>query len=152
MEICSPSSRTRAWILLAGISTFRLGSIMKQSLSAKFEARAHGTQVDMRAGGLARHRLAEREVGNAVGSEVLAEPNAFGRIGMEGDIHTAAVIEAQRAVHLGFAHGAHRQRFSKTRFEGGLHTRKNSGREYAIAIEAVAGRRRRCPESADSES
>ncbi len=56
---------------------------------------------------------------------------------MQRDVHAAAVVESQGAVHCGFAHRAHRQWLAELGFEGRLHPRKGRGGEHAVAIEPV---------------
>src|ERR1035441_7026049 len=53
----------RVWICSAEIRTRSFGSVMELTLSAEFEARAHGTEVNMRSRGFSCHRMAEGEVG-----------------------------------------------------------------------------------------
>jgi hypothetical protein len=40
----------------------------------------------------------------------LAQPDAFRLVGIDGHIHAPAMIEAERAMHLGLAFGADRKR------------------------------------------
>ena len=96
-----------------------------------------GPEVNVRAGGLAGHGLAEGEVGNVVRGQVFAQPDAFGLIGVDGHIHAPAVVEAQRAVHRRFAHGAHRQRLAELPLEGRFHAAESWRSEDAVAIEAL---------------
>src|ERR1019366_1117750 len=100
----------RVWICSAEIRTRSFGSVMELTLSAEFEARAHGADVNMGSGGFSGYCLAEGEVGDVLVDEVLQEPAAFGQIGVDGDIDATAVVEAQGTVYGGFAHGADRHR------------------------------------------
>src|ERR1017187_6225563 len=94
-RICSAEIRTRSF-----------GSVMELTLSAEFEVRAHGTDVNMRSGGFSGYCLAEGEVGDVLADQVLQQPVAFGLIRMEGHVDASTVVEAHGAVYGGFAHGA----------------------------------------------
>src|ERR1035437_7220003 len=107
----------RAWICSAEIRTRSFGSVMELTLSAEFEARAHGTDVNMGAGGFSGYRIAEGEVGDVLAHQVLQQPVAFGLIGADGDVDASAVVKAQGAVYCGLAHGADRHRLAKLLFE-----------------------------------
>src|ERR1039457_7482794 len=61
----------RVWICSAEIRTRSFGSVMELTLSAEFEARAHGTEVNMRSRGFSCHRMAEGEVGDVLVHQVL---------------------------------------------------------------------------------
>ena len=52
--------------------------------------------VDMSAGGLARNRHAKREIGDSVGLEKSHQPDPFRLIGTDRNVHSSAVIEAER--------------------------------------------------------
>src|ERR1039458_6230280 len=100
----------RAWICSAEIRTRSFGSVMELTLSAEFEARAHGTEVNMRSRGFSRHRMAEGEVGDVLVHQVLEQPAAFGLIRVNGHVDAPAVVKAHRAVYGGLAHGGRRSR------------------------------------------
>src|ERR1019366_4563176 len=96
----------RVWICSAEIRTRSFGSVMKLTLSAEFEARAHGTEVNMGAGGFSGNCMAEGEVRDVLVHQVLEQPVAFGLIRVDSHVDASAVVKAQRAVHGGLAHGA----------------------------------------------
>src|SRR6266542_311658 len=52
--------------------------------------RAHRPDMDMRAGGLPGHRVPEREIGNLLGGQILAQPLAFRLIRVHGHVHPPA--------------------------------------------------------------
>src|ERR1035441_9823173 len=127
----------RVWICSAEIRTRSFGSVMKLTLSAEFEVRAHGTDMNMGAGGFAGYCLAEGEVGNALADEVRQEPAAFWLIGVECHVDAAAVVEAERAVQGGLAHGADRQRLAELGLESELDAGERAHGEDAVAIVAA---------------
>src|ERR1035441_5560783 len=118
----------RAWIRWAEIRTRRVGSVMEITLSAEFEARAYGTDVNMRSGGFSGYGLAEGEVGDVLVRQVLQQPAAFGLIRVDGHVDASAVVKAHRAVHGSLAHGADRQGLAKLLDEIQFHARENNGR------------------------
>src|SRR5450756_2771190 len=124
----------RAWICSAEIRTRSFGSVMELTLSAEFEARAHGTDVNMGAGGFSGYCLAEGEVGDVLVDEVLQQPAAFGLIRADGHVDASAVVKAQRAVCGGLADGADRHRLAKLLFEIQLDVGERAHGEDAIAI------------------
>src|SRR6266702_303962 len=99
----------RSWILSAEMRTRSLGSVMKLTLSAKLEARAERTDVDVGAGSFAGDGLPEGEVGDMFFDQVLEKPPALGLVGVDGHVDAAAMVEAERTMHGGFAHGADRE-------------------------------------------
>src|SRR5262245_13708743 len=107
---------------------------MDQLLSAKFEAGTHRSEMNVRAGSLARHGFTEGEVRNVFGVEIIAQPDTLGLVGIQRDIHAAAMIEPERAVCRGIAHGAHRQLLAEFLLEGGLDSSEDSIVEDAVAI------------------
>src|SRR3974390_2048908 len=104
-------------------------------LSAEFEARAHGAQVNVGAGGFAGHGLAEGEIGDVILGEVMKQPDAFGLVGVNGDVYAAGMVETEGAVYGGFAHGADRQRLAELVGEGGFDAGEGSGVKGAVAVE-----------------
>src|SRR5450756_1631703 len=110
---------------------------MELTLSAEFEARAHGTDMNMRSRGSSRHGLAEGEVGNVLLHQVLQQPAAFGLIRVDGHVDASAVVEAQHAVYGGLAHGADRHRLAELLFEIQFDAGERAYAEDAIAIVAV---------------
>src|ERR1035438_618265 len=111
----------RAWIFSAEIRTRNLGSTMELLLSAGKQFRAHGSDVNVRARGFPRHRLAKRKIRNVVLSQVLAQPGAFRLVRIEGHIDAAAMVEAESAMHRGFTDRAYRQFLPEMFFEGHFH-------------------------------
>ena len=79
-------------------------------LIRKRQPGASGTYVDMGSGSLVRHGRAEREVRNALHSQIPHQPCAFRLIRADRHIHAAAMIEAERAMQRRFAIRADRQR------------------------------------------
>src|ERR1035438_3967405 len=128
----------RVWICSAEIRTRSFGSVMELTLSAEFEARAHGTDMNMRAGGFPGDGLAEGEVGDVLADEVLEEPAAFGLIWVDGDIDASAVVEAERTVQGGVAHGADRQRLAELALKREFDAGERAHGEDAVAIVAVS--------------
>src|ERR1035441_9648761 len=110
----------RAWIFSAEIRTRSLGSTMELLLSAGNEFRAHGSDVNVGAGGFSRHRLAKRKKWNVVLSQVLAQPGAFRLVRIQGHIDSPVMVESHGAVHRGFAHRAHRKLLPAMFFKGHL--------------------------------
>src|ERR1035438_443302 len=127
----------RVWICSAEIRTRSFGSVMELTLSAEFEVRAHGTDMNMSAGGFSGDCMAEGEVGDVLADEVRQEPAAFGLIGMDGDIDASAVVEAERTVQGRLAHGADRQRLAELVLESELDAGERTHGEDAIAIVTV---------------
>src|ERR1035437_3427011 len=126
----------RVWICSAEIRTRSFGSVMKLTLSAEFKVRAHGTDMNVRASGFAGYCLAEGEVGDVLADEVRQEPVAFGLIGVECHVDASAVVEAERAVQGGLAHGADRQRLAELVLESELDASERAHGEDAVAIVA----------------
>src|SRR4051812_19330688 len=116
----------RFWICSDEIRTRSFGSVMNLTLSAEFEARAHGTDVNMRSSGFSRHSLAEGEVGNVLFHKVLEQPAAFGLIRVDRHVNASSVVEAQRAVNGGLAHGADWHGLAELFLEIQLHARKGA--------------------------
>src|SRR5665811_2147971 len=114
----------RFWIFSAEIRTRSFGSVMKLTLSAEFEVRAHGTEVNMRSGGFSGYCLAEGEVGDVLVHQVFQQPAAFGLIGMDSHVDASAVVEAHGAVDRGLAHGADRHGLAELLFEIQFHARE----------------------------
>src|ERR1035438_4596080 len=120
-EICAPSSRMRAWIFSAEIRTRSLGSTMELLLSAGNQFRAGGSDMNVRAGGFSRHRLAKRKKRNVVLSQVLAQPGAFRLVRIEGHVDAAAMVEPESATHRRFTHRAYWKLFPEVFFEVHFH-------------------------------
>ncbi len=91
------------------------------------DARAAGADVDMGAGGLSGNRLAEGEVGNPIGDEILQQPLAFGLIGVDGDVDAAGVVEAERAMDGGIPVGGDGQWLAEFGGEGRLDMGQHHG-------------------------
>src|SRR5664280_3888202 len=127
----------RAWICSAEIRTRSFGSVMELTLSAEFEARAHGTDVNMGAGGFSGYRMAEGEVGDVLVHQVLQQPAAFGLIRVNGHVDASAVVKAHRAVDGSLAHGADRHGLAELPDVIQFHAREGAHSEDAIAIVAV---------------
>src|ERR1035441_5343595 len=111
----------RAWIFSAEIRTRSLGSTMELLLSAGNQFRAHGSDVNVRAGGFSRHRLAKRKKRNVVLSEVLAQPGAFRLVRIEGHVNAPAMVETESPMHRGFTDRAYRQLLPEVLFAGHFH-------------------------------
>ena len=104
---------------------------------------AHRPNVDVGAGRLPRHRLPEGKEGYPVRLQVLAQPLSFRLIRVEGDVHAPAVIEAERAMHRGLTHGAHRQWLGEVNGKSPLDGPELFRGEEAIAIVALGNGVRR---------
>src|SRR5690349_22869300 len=111
----------RDWICTEEMCILIFVSRMSYLLSTEFEPRAHGPNVDMRAGGFAGDCMAEGEIRNLVVDQILEQPVAFGLIGVDGHVNAAAVIETERPVHGGLAHGADGERLAEALFEIAFH-------------------------------
>src|ERR1035438_6335031 len=118
----------RVWICSAEIRTRSVGSVMELTLSAEFEARAHGADMNMRSGGFSGYCLAEGEVGDVLVHQVLQQPAAFQLVRAEGDVDASAVVKAHRAVHGGLAHGADRHGLAELLFKIQFHARERAHR------------------------
>src|ERR1019366_68460 len=105
---------------------------MELTLSAEFVARAHGTKVNMGAGGFSDYCMAEGEVGDVLVHQVLQQPVALGLIRADGHVDASAVVKAQRAVYGGFAHGADRHRLAELLFQIQLDARERAPGEESI--------------------
>ena len=92
--------------------------------------------MDVGAGGLTRDGGPEGEKRDFVIGEISPQPDAFGLVGAESDIDPPAVIEAERAVHVGFAIGADRYRISEALFVGHLDLGEDFRVELPVAVEA----------------
>lgn len=52
---------------------------------------------------LTRNRLAKCKKRNRVGRQVFSQPNAFGLIGVDGDVDPSAMIESESAMNRSLA-------------------------------------------------
>ena len=80
-------------------------SMARLLLVCHFEAQAGWTDVDVGGGGFAGDGGTEGEEGDLFLREELAQPDAFGSVGVQCDIDASAVVEAEGAVDGGFARG-----------------------------------------------
>src|SRR5438270_4281081 len=106
--ICSAEIRTRRLVSLMSIGVSivpaRTAGVLERRLAAEFEACTHRADVNVRASRFAGDGVTEREIRNVILHQELEQPVPFGLIRVDRDIHAAAMIEAQRAMHRGVAH------------------------------------------------
>src|ERR1700686_367044 len=76
------------------------------------------TNVNVRGGGFAGDRACEGIEGNFARLEITAQPDSLGSVGTYSHIAAAAMIEAQRAMQVGFTFGADREGMLELLLEG----------------------------------
>lgn len=101
------------------------------------EALAGRADMHMGAGRLARDSAADGVEGDVLGAKEIHQPLPLGGVGVQRDIHAAAMIEAERAVQRGFAVGADGQRFAELLLEREHDFLELQTLELPIPVEAL---------------
>lgn len=97
--------------------------------------------MDVGSGALAGNHGPQRDVGNAQGLKLLAEPLALGSVGVNAHIDATGVIEAQRGMERALTAGADGERLAKLLFVGGLNVAQVFGLEDTTTGELFNERR-----------
>src|SRR4051794_35068240 len=105
----------------------------ERGLAAVPEPRAARSDVDVGAGGLSRHRVAERVERNVAAGDANPPPAALRGIGVDGRVRAAAVVDPEGAMDGRLAAGAHGQGIAEPAREGGLDPGKLGRGEDPIA-------------------